>query len=155
MAVPEVPVFSEEQRFEPCISMLIVVAGVPVPVVLSVEMGVRGMLLGTVVALAPLALFVPARLTAEVTESGLSVQLFPFHLRARWVPFSEIESVEQVQLSASSYGVGWTRAGWTYTVAGTDGVRIRRDDRDLFVGTQRPEELMTALQRFDRDGWSE
>ncbi|RRJ27811.1 hypothetical protein [Halocatena pleomorpha] len=101
MAVPEVPVFSEEQRFESWIPALIVATGVPVPVVLGVEMGVRGgVLLGTGVALAPLALFVPARLTTEVTESGLSVQLFPLHLRARRVPFSEIESVERVQLSA-------------------------------------------------------
>lgn len=147
MAGPSSPVFTEEQRFEPWISALVVVTGVPAPVVLGAVMGVRGVLLGIVLVLAPLAVFVPARLTTDVTDDGLSIRFFPFHRRARHVPFSEIESIERVQLSASSYGVGWTRSGWTYTAAGTEGIRIRRTGRDVFVGTQRPEELIGALQR--------
>lgn len=135
--------------------MLVVVTGIPIPVILGAVMGVRGVLLGIVLVLAPLALFVPARLTTEVTADGLSIQFFPFHLQTRCIPFSEIESVEGVQLSASSYGVDWTRTGWTYTAAGTEGVRIRRDDRDVFVGTQRPDELIGALQRAGRDEWGD
>lgn len=135
--------------------MLLVVTGVPAPVVLGAVMGVRGVLLGVVLVLAPLVVFVPARLTTELTEDGLSIRFFPFHLRTRRIPFSEIESVERVQLSASSYGVGWTRKGWMYTAADTDGIRIRRADRDVFVGTQRPEELIAALQRSGRDGWGD
>lgn len=150
MSVSEVPAFTEEQRFAPWISVLVVVTGIQVPVVLGVVMGVRGALLGIVLALAPLGLFVPARLTTTVTADSLSIRFFPFHLRARRIPFSAIESVERVQLSASSHGVGWTREGWRYTAAGTDGVRIRRDGRDLFVGTQRPGELVRALQRSGR-----
>lgn len=155
MSVSENPQFTETQRFESWISVLVVVTGVPVPVILGVVMGVRGVLLGIVLALAPLALVIPGRLRTEVTDDGLSIRFFPFHLRARRVPFSEIESVERIHLSASSYGVGWTRNGWTYTAAGTEGIRIRRADQDLFVGTQRPEELITAIRRPARDGWND
>lgn len=143
--------FTENQRFEPWLPLLVLVTGVPVPVVLGAVMGVDGVLIGVVLAFFPLALFVPARLTTEVTDTGLSIRFFPFHLRPRHIPHPEIEAVERVQLSPTSYGVNWTRAGWRYTAAGTDGIRIRRGNRDVFLGTQRPEQLIGERQRFDRD----
>lgn len=114
MAGSSSPVFTEEQRFEPWISALVVVTGVPAPVVLGAVMGVRGVLLGIVLVLAPLAVFVPARLTTDVTDDGLSIRFFPFHRRARHVPFSKIESSSR---RAATAWVGRATGGRTRPLA--------------------------------------
>ncbi|GAA0246765.1 hypothetical protein ACFFQF_05680 [Haladaptatus pallidirubidus] len=115
----------------------------------------------TVALIAPLILFHRAELVTEVREDGLYCKFFPFHLRFRRIPFSEITRFERVSyspmrdyggwgirfgLSLSLRGISWDEKGAAYIVSGNEGVRIeRKGERPLLVGSQRADELRRAI----------
>lgn len=94
------------------------------------------------------------QLDTEVRDDGLSVQFRPLHWSPRRIPFEEIEDVSVTTYSAAEFG-GWAwgiRIGPSldsiaYRVRGDDGVRVeRRNDADVFLGSQSPAELADAIE---------
>lgn len=98
-------------------------------------------------------------LDTEVRDDGLYVQLRPVHGSPRRIPFEEIEDVSVTTYSATEFGgwawgirIGPSLGSLAYRVRGDDGVRIeRRDDADLFVGSQSPAELAEAIRTATAD----
>jgi hypothetical protein len=90
-------------------------------------------------------------LRTEVREDGLHVQYFPFHPSARRIAFEELESAEaRTYDPIREYG-GWGLRGASrdaaLNVSGNRGVQlVFRDGRRLLIGSQRAEELETAIR---------
>lgn len=140
------PTFDETQRFESWLYALVIIPSVPVPLLLWSVMGPRGAVIGIVTVLLPVAVLAFARLETELRDDGVYIRFVPFHFQPRRIPFAEIESVDRVRLSSLNHGIHWTREGWKYTAAGSTGVRIRREERDVFVGSERPDDLVAAIR---------
>jgi hypothetical protein len=91
-----------------------------------------------------------ARLDTEVRDDGLYVKFSPFHRSAKRVPFADLADVHETGYSPLRYGgwgLRWTPSGWAYTVSGNSGVRFERaDGKSLVVGSERPDELVAAIQ---------
>ena len=116
--------------------------------------------LATVVGSGPLGLVLTGvicvfmwslRLVTEVREDGLYIRFAPLHRSFRRVPWTTIESAEATTYRPlreyGGWGIRWRPGAVAYNVQGPRGVFLTRpDDRDLLVGSQRPDELATAIR---------
>ncbi|SEO88085.1 hypothetical protein SAMN04487948_106141 [Halogranum amylolyticum] len=141
--------FREVQRFRQpwlwallaVVAVVSVVSGGPVAVVVAVGVG------GFVWSL---------RLETEVRDDGLYLRFVLFHRSFRRVPWSEMGSFEAVTYRPlgeyGGWGIRWRPEKLAYNVSGSRGVRIERpDDRELLVGSQRPDDLARAMRNAARD----
>lgn len=91
-----------------------------------------------------------ATLQTEVREDGLYLRFAPFHRSAKRIPFSDLADVQETGYSPMRYGgwgIRWSPRGIAYTVSGKSGVRVERaDGKSVFVGSDRPDELVAAVQ---------
>lgn len=94
------------------------------------------------------------RLITEVRPDGLYVRLAPFHRSFRRVPASQIDDVTVTTYSPATYG-GW-HWGVRRSLGGNTAYRLRGDrgvelvlegGRKIFIGSQSPSELETAVRR--------
>jgi hypothetical protein len=90
------------------------------------------------------------RLVTEVTTDVIVVRLAPF--RGREIPLRTVDTAMEREYSAMSEFGGWgirtSRHGRAYNAHGNKGVQlILRDDSRILIGTQRPEELASALRQ--------
>lgn len=90
------------------------------------------------------------RLQTEVRTDGIYLQMWPLHRSFRRIPWSDIERYESTRYRPlrefGGWGIRWTPGKLAYNVSGTQGVRIgRTDGRTVLVGSQRPEELVGAI----------
>ncbi|WP_128475954.1 hypothetical protein [Halorussus pelagicus] len=102
-------------------------------------------------ALGAAALFLRvATLRTEVRDDGVYVNFAPFHRSDKRVPFSDLADVQATGYSPLRYGgwgIRWSPSGIAYTVSGRSGVRFERTGRkSVFVGSDRPDELVGAVQ---------
>ena len=91
------------------------------------------------------------RLVSEVRDDGLYIRFAPLHRSFRHVPWTAIESVEATKYRPlrdyGGWGIRWRPGAIAYNVRGSRGVFLSRpDDRDLLVGSQRPDELAAAIR---------
>lgn len=138
------PIFREEQRFRQW--------------VLWALLGVVGLV--SVVGMGPLGVLVVGavwgfmwslRLVTEIRDDGLYIRFAPLHRSFRRVPWTAIESVEATSYRPlreyGGWGIRWRPGVIAYNVSGSRGVFLTRpDDRDLLIGSQRPDELATAIR---------
>ncbi|SEP86101.1 DUF6141 family protein [Natrinema salaciae] len=140
---PEVA-FREVQRFRQwwlwallgLVGLVSVVAGGPV---------------GVLTIAAIVVFFWSLRLVTEVRTDGLYVRFVPLHRSFRRVPWDAIDSVESVTYRPlreyGGWGIRWRPSTIAFNVSGSRGVYVTRpDDRDLLVGSHRPDELATAIR---------
>ncbi|MFD1512511.1 hypothetical protein [Halomarina rubra] len=90
-------------------------------------------------------------LTTEVRNDGLYIQLWPLQRSFQRVPWTAIESAEAVRYRPlreyGGWGIRWRPGTVAYSVSGSRGVFVSRDgDRDILVGSERPDELETAIR---------
>lgn len=99
-------------------------------------------------------LFYIMRLVTKVRSDGLHVRFFP--LMRRRIPFGDIESCQARTYSPlweyGGWGIRWSFGnGWAYNVSGSRGVQlVLRGGKKLLIGSQRPEELARAIERWRR-----
>lgn len=96
------------------------------------------------------------RLVIEVRDDGLYVKFVPLHRSFRRVPWTAIESVESVDYRPlreyGGWGIRWRPGAIAYNVSGSRGVSLTRPgDRDLLIGSQRPDELAAAIRNAMRE----
>ena len=92
-------------------------------------------------------LFLFHSLTVEVTQSLLVVRFGPGLIRRSF----PVESVREARTVKNHWYYGWgirlTPHGWLFNVSGFDAVEIRLENgRHYRIGTDRPEELLAAIQ---------
>jgi len=95
-------------------------------------------------------------MTTTVTDT-VNVNFFPFMLRPRRISPREISTYAVVKYSPireyGGWGIKGTRQNRAYNVYGDRGVRITLVNGDtVLIGSQRPEELYTAITAMLRTG---
>ena len=102
-------------------------------------------------------LFVLARLETQISKAGIQVRLFPFHLKAKFFPWSEIAQSEvrtyQPLSEFGGWGLKWSLSGKgkAYNVAGNQGLQLQfSDGRRLLIGTQQQQEIQAVLQAMGK-----
>jgi hypothetical protein len=106
--------------------------------------------LGIIFGLGFPAFAATVRLVTEVTADTLIVRLAPF--RAKAIPLRTIDTAMEREYSAMREFGGWgvrvSRYGKAYNARGDKGVQlILKDDSHILIGTQRSEELASALRQ--------
>jgi len=97
-------------------------------------------------------------LICAIVFSKLTINVDAETLRAYWamglickkVPLAEIAECEPIRIRWwYGWGIHLTPYGWLYNVSGLDAVAIRlRDGRKFALGTDDPQRLVNAIQRF-------
>jgi hypothetical protein len=90
------------------------------------------------------------RLQTEVRADGIYLKLWPLHRSFRRILWSEIERYESIRYRPlrdfGGWGIRWAPGKIAYNVSGNRGVWFERTDgRSVLVGSQRPEELVSAI----------
>jgi Flp pilus assembly pilin Flp len=89
-------------------------------------------------------------LQTEVREDGLYLRFSPFHRSPKRISFSDLADLQETGYSPLRYGgwgIRWSPRGIAYTLSGKSGVRVERSDgKSVFVGSDRPDELVGAVQ---------
>ena len=96
------------------------------------------------------AFFYVLNLTTEVRSDGLYVRFFPLHKSFRRIAFEGLRGYELRAYSPireyGGWGIRFGSRGMAYNVAGDRGVQLEfLNGRRLLIGSQRPEELIEAL----------
>ncbi len=93
-------------------------------------------------------LFLFHSLTVEVTERLVVVRFGPGLIRKSFPVRTIRESRTVRNRWYYGWGIRWTPHGWLFNVSGLDAVEIKLESgRKYRIGTDRPEELLAAIQR--------
>ncbi len=121
--------------------------GAPFPLVPIIIVSIVG-------AFAPFLILIMS-LAVEVRDDGLYYRLAPVEWSFRRIAFADIEKVELVEYGALRDFGGWGKRfsfwgrlkGTCYTLGGNKALAVTLTGRDrrLFLGTQRPDELLATL----------
>lgn len=149
----------EEQRL-PRVIVAIVIAAAFVPWILTLTTGrpaasLENMLGWLVVALIGLWLS-RMRMVTEVSREGIAIS-FPWLWPTRRIPFPDLAGYHAVKYNPLLEFGGWgVRFGFrrrAYNMRGDRGVELLlRDGRRILIGSQRPEDLVAALDAARRSG---
>ena len=148
--------FTEYQRFNRWWHWVIMAGVTIVPLAVVGFMFIRfqrvrilfwpAVLVGLVPA-ATMALVYFVRMSTTLRTDQLTVHFFPFRRR---IPLAQIESFEALKyhwMDLGGWGARWNGDYWSFTVHGDWAIRLRlREGRRLVIGTQRIDELTSALE---------
>lgn len=147
--------FDERQTLPSWMGPALLVLTIPGPLLASIAVvGEQGVtrssiaVIALVVALAVLPIgLLRSAMRTRVTDDGLEIRYWPFHPTPRTIPFEAIDDVRVERRRSYQYGIRWTRSGWEYTPNSREGVELaRRGQKSVFVGSDRPHELATAIR---------
>jgi hypothetical protein len=93
------------------------------------------------------------RLDTEISQEGISARLFPIHRKFRRFAWRDLAKIEVRQYKPLSEYGGWGirigRNGKAWNISGNQGIQLEFKDRKrLLIGTQNPEEVKVALEKF-------
>jgi len=108
------------------------------------------LVIGVIFGLAFPVFFSSLNLSTEVRPDGLYIRFFPFHLSYRGIALRELAHFEVTTYDPikdyGGWGIRYGPRGKAYNVSGNRGLRVDLLDGDsLLIGSQRPEELLSAL----------
>lgn len=136
--------FTEKQRFTQWWLWLIMI------LVVAFAFYYEESTLERVVALIiPLFLFI-LNLETEISQEGISVRFFPFHLKKKFFAWDEIAKAEVREYSPlleyGGWGIRRGRSGRAYNVKGKMGLQlVLKNGKKVLIGTQKAEELKQIL----------
>lgn len=136
--------FTEKQRFTQWWFWLIIL------LVVAFAFYYEESTLERVVALIiPLFLFI-LNLETEISQEGISVRFFPFHLKKKFFAWDEIAKAEVREYSPlleyGGWGIRRGRSGRAYNVKGKMGLQlVLKNGKKVLIGTQKAEELKQIL----------
>jgi len=139
------PVYREVQRFRQW-WLWTLLGGIALPMLLLGPVS----WLGLVVVGAVAAFLYSLRLETEVRTDGVYLKMWPLHLSARRISWSEIDQYElrtyRPLREFGGWGIRWAPGKLAYNVGGNQGVWIQRtNERSILIGSQRVEEFVTAI----------
>ena len=111
-----------------------------------------GLITMTVVMIVIAALFFFVRLNTVINEEGVYVQMFPFHLRFKFIPWNRIAEVDVRRTHSISIGLHYGFGATSYTMGGNKVLRLTlNNNRKIYIGTRRHEELTEFLSKMDAE----
>lgn len=103
----------------------------------------------TILILLMIVLFLVLKLTTEIDQIGIKMNLFPFvKKRADW---EDIDTAEVINYGfVGGWGIRlWTKYGTVYNIKGKMGLAITLKNGDKFlIGTQKEEELRLIIDQY-------
>jgi hypothetical protein len=114
-------------------------------------------ILGIVFVLALPVLFYLLNLTTEVRPDGLYYRFFPIHRSFRRIAPDELSGYEARTYSPlreyGGWGIRYGSSGTAFNISGNRGVQLELvNGKSILIGSQRPEELVAALDSIKRGG---
>lgn len=97
-----------------------------------------------------LYLFYIAKLETAITSEGIYYGWRPFQRKGWFIPRQEIETAEIKNTPSIRYGFHWLPGyGWVNNTGPGKGVQLRlQNGKKIFIGTQTPALLQTALEKI-------
>jgi hypothetical protein len=101
-------------------------------------------------------LFLTTRLETVIDLEGISVRLFPLHLKFKCFLWQDIEKIYVREYAPLSEYGGWglrysVNHGKAYNVSGNQGVQLFfTNGKKLLIGTQKPEEITAILKQINQ-----
>ncbi len=95
-----------------------------------------------------LVFFYLLSLKTEVGPAGIHIHYFP--MWRTQIPWEQIASAEIIKYGFVGYGIRFSiRHGTVYNAKGNRGLQlVKKNGSRILIGTQRPEELLTAVKQF-------
>ncbi|MFC1940694.1 DUF6141 family protein [Chloroflexota bacterium] len=95
-------------------------------------------------------IFYKMNLTTEVRSDGIHYRFFPFHFSFHKIKFEDLFKYEVQTYNPirdyGGWGIRWGSKGKAYNVSGSRGVYLEfSNGKQLLIGSQKPEELVEAL----------
>jgi len=100
--------------------------------------------------------FLFVRLDTVIDKDGVYEQMFPFQLRFQFTPWEYIADASVIKTNPIGKFGGWgIKYGFrkkSYTMSGCYVLQLKlNNDKKIFIGTQRPEELADFLNKLNAD----
>ncbi|AKD03314.1 DUF6141 domain-containing protein [Pontibacter korlensis] len=94
-------------------------------------------------------------LTTEVQPGEVRVRFWPFHIKPVKIPLHLVRDYERVTYNPivdyGGWGIKWGSEGKAFNMSGSEGVKLYfYNEKPLLIGTQQPEELMSAINEAKR-----
>jgi hypothetical protein len=154
------PIFQEVQKFSSWV--LVVLFSIMIFAVIIITLAAKSiitpgspfhifsLIAAIVLPLCLIALFLLTRLETQVRPDGLFVRFFPFHIHFKKFGPGDIAEYYARQynplLEYGGWGIRYGRGGRAYNAKGNKGVQlVFKDGNRLLIGSQKPDELLTAL----------
>lgn len=98
-------------------------------------------------------LFLSSRLETRITKEGVYVRFYPIHISFKFFPWNQIKKADVRKYSPLSEYGGWGIRGLSknkaFNTSGNKGLQLEfHDGKRLLIGTNKPEEVTTALQQL-------
>ncbi|MGJ8666670.1 MAG: hypothetical protein ACSHW7_09910 [Patiriisocius sp.] len=113
------------------------------------------LILTNVIALAVLFLIFFLSLNTEINEKGISYGFWPFQLKLKYIPWSEISKIYVRQYRPIAEYGGWGyrfskgKHGKAYNVSGSTGIQIIfKNGKKTLIGTQKKNEVESVLKTY-------
>ena len=97
------------------------------------------------------------RLDTRIEPSGISVRLFPFHLKYKRYAWAELDSVHVRKYDPIGEFGGWGYRSWggkkgnAWNISGNKGIQLKfKSGRELLIGTLKPEQVYGFLLEMAR-----
>lgn len=110
-----------------------------------------------VVSILAVLLFYIIRMDTYITEKGIGVRFYPFHLKFRFYIWSDIDQYFIRKYSPigeyGGWGIRWGFGGRgrAFNVSGNQGLQlVFRDGKKLLIGTNQPAAMEEAINKLDR-----
>jgi hypothetical protein len=111
---------------------------------------------GLIIVLLVVFFFTILKLKTRIDEKGINYQFFPFHLKARLIPWKEIEKCNLRKYNALTEFRGWGykvnmtwQNGKAYTTKGNQGLQLKlKSGKKILFGTQKKDELQRVLDTY-------
>ena len=90
----------------------------------------------------------------RIDEEGVYIKYFPFHLKGRIWKWSEIESLNATHYEPLTEFGGWGirrsfNGNKCYSTKGNFAFKIRMNNKDILIGTQRKEDALQITRSVD------
>ena len=100
------------------------------------------------------------RLKTELSEEGISYQMWPFHKKPKLLAWSDIEHAEVRKYKPireyGGWGIRFGLHGKAYNIKGNMGLQIKlTSGQSILLGTQRPDEIEKVLDALSQNSKSE
>jgi hypothetical protein len=111
-----------------------------------------GSIIGTSIILLTSCLMFIIQLKTKITDKGIYVQLFPFHLKYKFFAYNEMSLLYIRKYSPIGEFGGWglrysfNGKGKAFNVSGDMGLQLEVNGKKILIGTQRPDELKEIIQ---------
>ncbi|WP_133553949.1 hypothetical protein [Pedobacter duraquae] len=94
-----------------------------------------------------------AKLETRITQDGIYVRFFPFHLTFRQYTWDKIQNLSLRKYSPimeyGGWGIRYSGNGWAFNTTGNMGLQLEfPDNKKLLIGTKKADDMKRVLEKM-------